>query len=656
MSETTTVKERHFIDSHVPVLQSGLYRLDVEQKVDTKDASDPFKASKSFFVSGERYHLNPLDVYSVFPPAESAGDHSDVLPHIVLNRSTLPWERTSENERGWLALLLFDETEIQRESDEPRDKNKAVSSVVELSELEEHYRMSEEPGQHPTDRVSVVDVPNDLVKKLLPTAEDLKLLTHVRKVEESPIEGVEKAVILSNRLVKKEKKWTAHLVSLEGCSITGLINNSESNQKTVRFVSLKSWVFLCPEHYRVSESAIQETEAALNPVLPEFTEVKKDLESQLGQSFWGFENFKKALPNASQLPDGSPLIKELKEKFAFGQFSEIVRHLNRNKFGITCDEGLEARAKRWLEHGYLPLQHQMRAGESSACWYKGPLQGAKTTTSSPFAQEATFTLPKTSDQLLRYDKSHGMFDVSFAAAWELGRLLSLQARVVSVSLENWKRDRIHDRKAEEMSTVQTFLSPCNAKLEAELPEEVSAFFNNLTLLKKIPFLYLVPGENLLPPESVRFFTIDPLWMDYLKMGAFSIGAAGISDWNHLSTIYKQTLKENEASTLSGALLRSQVVSGWPDLILDGFAGRNQLTTLRHEILGDEVVLVIFKGELKKLVVHQKPEAMHFGSSQEGETVNLSIIKKEMTDKESSAETANQLTVGIQKVLFELQPA
>jgi hypothetical protein len=28
-----------------------------------------------------------------FPPDGSLGEHSNVLPHIILNRSTLPWER-----------------------------------------------------------------------------------------------------------------------------------------------------------------------------------------------------------------------------------------------------------------------------------------------------------------------------------------------------------------------------------------------------------------------------------------------------------------------------------------------------------------------------------------------------------------------------------
>ena len=52
----------------------------------------------------------------MFPPPGSLGEHSNVLPHIILKRSTLPWERQADpgdKNVPWLALLLFEEEEIQ---------------------------------------------------------------------------------------------------------------------------------------------------------------------------------------------------------------------------------------------------------------------------------------------------------------------------------------------------------------------------------------------------------------------------------------------------------------------------------------------------------------------------------------------------------------
>ena len=54
----------------------------------------------------------------MFPSPGSLGEHSNVLPHIILKRSTLPWERQADpgvnrgKDTPWLALLLFEEQEI----------------------------------------------------------------------------------------------------------------------------------------------------------------------------------------------------------------------------------------------------------------------------------------------------------------------------------------------------------------------------------------------------------------------------------------------------------------------------------------------------------------------------------------------------------------
>ena len=57
---------------------------------------------------GSSFSLPPACIHSVFPPEGSLGDHSEVLPQIILNRSTLPWERSAKDGDGdtpWLALL-----------------------------------------------------------------------------------------------------------------------------------------------------------------------------------------------------------------------------------------------------------------------------------------------------------------------------------------------------------------------------------------------------------------------------------------------------------------------------------------------------------------------------------------------------------------------
>ena len=63
-----------------------------------------------------------------------------------------------------------------------------------------------------------------------------------------------------------------------------------------------------------------------------------------------------------------------------------------------------------------------------------------------------------------------------------------------------------------------------------------------------PFHYLVPDERILPAESIRLFQVDPIWIECLVDGAFSIGRVSQSDQKH-----DQLHKENRLN----AILRSK---------------------------------------------------------------------------------------------------
>src|SRR5271167_4095707 len=114
----------NFTDRHSPGLTSGDYTITVEQSIESiepkgKISQKPFSATRHFSVLGPRYTLDPQEIQEMFPPPGSLGEHSNVLPHIILKRSTLPWERLAKPEDKpedpavpWLALLLFEEQEI----------------------------------------------------------------------------------------------------------------------------------------------------------------------------------------------------------------------------------------------------------------------------------------------------------------------------------------------------------------------------------------------------------------------------------------------------------------------------------------------------------------------------------------------------------------
>jgi len=69
------------------------------------------------------------------------------------------------------------------------------------------------------------------------------------------------------------------------------------------------------------------------------------------------------------------------------------------------------------------------------------------------------------------------------------------------------------------------------------------------------------------------------------------------------------------TALSGFLLCSAVVSGWPGLEVEGYTdaqGQNPAVLLRMERLSDNVLLVLFQGNVAQVRIHEPTEGLHAG--------------------------------------------
>jgi hypothetical protein len=107
-----------FYDNRVPTLGVGNYRVSVSQRINPKGTQidDTYTESQLFSVEGPRFTLPREDIFSVFPPDNAQGIFSQFLPHVVLSKADLPWERNifkeqADNQTPWMALLLFAEDE-----------------------------------------------------------------------------------------------------------------------------------------------------------------------------------------------------------------------------------------------------------------------------------------------------------------------------------------------------------------------------------------------------------------------------------------------------------------------------------------------------------------------------------------------------------------
>lgn len=541
------------LQQHRPGLAAGDYQIRVEQVVTIKGHAtpiDPFKAEMNFTVAGERFELKPTVVHSVFPPDGNLGDHSTVFPHIILNRSTLPWERMVETQATgvpWMALLLFDEDE------KPKSKNFTLGELKKPS-VEKFPSLELESGQRDEDQVTVIDVPASRLKTIMPAADELALLAHVRfGINSQPKSNPEElAIIISNRLPRPGKTSFACLVSVEkrfkrvGGKYEFDYQDAVGNE-LIRLVSLKNWSFACESE-------------------------KKD-----------FQQLLLAVNKTSDKPGTSATLS--------------LPH------GTSDEDAL-------LSRGYVLLPHYFRHGDQTASWFHGPLIPGENT-------YREIDLPvRSADELLRYDPSLSMFDISYAAAWQLGRLLALQDKSVSTSLYQWKRQRAQSL-AQERQWVPGMPFQKKTTPPADLPESVLSWFDSLRKLEGVPFNYLVPDERMLPPESIRFFRVDQPWLNCLADGALSIGRVATSDHAADKLYANESAAPGLGESLTGFLLRSEVVSGWPGLKVDGYTERNKregeipLKVVRMERLEGGVLICLFRGEIGRVEIYLKAETLHF---------------------------------------------
>lgn len=555
---TSTVKVQ-FIEHRQPPLNSGTYTVEVEQTVKTKNSQkipeQTFSKELTFYVDGHRFApLTPDSIYAVFPPAGNLGEYSNALPHIILKRGTLPWERTiksTDTDLPWLALLLF------QESEKPEPKTIKLKELKPTSGNIKFPTFNYETGQKDEDELTVIDVPKGILEKILPSEEDIALLAYINQITNDQGKSLSEplATILGNRLPKKGEVSTVHLVALEERYIEERYNGTSGEfdyqgagpNDLIRLVSLVSWSFACVNSKHNFDALLKEIDRK---------------------------------PDTLRLPS----------------------------------EGNNP-AKQYLDLGYVPLHHALRQGDKTISWYHSPLSTGQS------QDNLTAPVP-IADQLMRYDPNTGMFDVSYAMAWQLGRMLTLQNQPLAVEIFNWKRS-----KAQELHQIQQQVLhlPFQGTTETngDLPTAIANWFQDLELLKNVPFNYLVPDTRLLPPESLRFFWVDSYWVDCLQDGAFSVGRVTKEDLR--LDVQSRSLRRSKTQsdkTITGFLLHSEVVSGWPGLEIEGYVNpvtgnnfvgpENQLTIIRRDRLSDNILLCFFAGEVKTLDLSLKASSVNCG--------------------------------------------
>lgn len=493
-------KKASFIQHSLPGLEAGSYEISVQQSLlDNKGdllSDKPLPTiSKRFGVEGPRYSLPANVVHAVFPPSSEAGEFSNSLAHVVMNQEKIPWIRTpylpgseppiykreykvniggmektieyDDDKAAWMTVLLVTPSDFGGQDPQNLIVQGKISDLVPATlQIDNQkggsvagalpvngysifsYRLEPgaketgavdlDPGHTPDETCNYIDIPVALFNRLAPSLTDLEMMAHVRSVEmkAKPLQSGETvqpresfAVVIGNRLPQSlpaapPETQTAPAVGKN----VALLISLENMQETLRGHSSASYY---------------ETKVSADPA----GFVRVVVMYQWSFTSWAdtsfeFEKILKGLngrdPNA---PNASVKVP-----------NPLLRLPNPPKLSGTDDQAV---VQDMLELGYTPLNHLTRVpetgGESetgkiqTVSWYRGPFipferqASIKFVSGDPNDPATQEVLIFSADALLRFDPNIGMYDTSYAAAWQLGRLVALRDKSFSVNYYRWTK-------------------------------------------------------------------------------------------------------------------------------------------------------------------------------------------------------------------------
>jgi len=317
---------------------------------------------------------------------------------VVFNNHTFAWQRSlvtpppstvtpdaNGNVASWLTVLLFDQDDDQITTNDTIAQQALPGTVQDLKTpptgtISYPAAIFDNMPESATDKIQYIDVPADLFTNIAPTAKDLAWMAHVREVD-------------TEHTVKHDPSSDSNTVQYS--TVMGNRLPQAGNKSVACLVSLEGMHDYLPQDDGTAGSAIGSN-----------TTVRLVLLHR-----WAFNCL-----SANQ------------------DFGSLASALNVGPFQMDTSTLAAGTAKQALELGYVAANHSLRQGAETVSWYRGPLVPLK-----PHEPAATGEVYSHSDALLRYDPDLGMFDVSYAAAWQIGQLMALHDRNFSLALYHSKK-------------------------------------------------------------------------------------------------------------------------------------------------------------------------------------------------------------------------
>ncbi|MFS0839767.1 hypothetical protein [Paenibacillus sp. 1P03SA] len=705
-----------FYDHDLPGLPAGNYKVTVKQTVKdigmTGQEQALLTAEQPFIVHAPQFAIDPSEIHSLVPPAGSTGKFADELPHLVLNTRGLPWEREMSGPNiPWLALLLFQEGELLAG---PEDRTDAETLAIR-STAGEFMGLKNSPDVYvPQALVREADVTDSqtcfyiqmdagVFGTIVPQRSELPYLAHVRQLStEDKAAGSDEdgwyGIVTANRFPYAQEsdeggsKNIVHLVSLE--KFDDLLEPGAKPPKAkVALLSLARWTFHCRPDGKEDFVGLMHRLVA----------------EEMSGSAYDPEALWLRLPAAT--PDGAGEPAAPEDAAAAEAGKRLRRGYVPLPFHIRSGEDTFA----WYRGPLAPVRpaplklaeplltadaaliydkaNGLFDASLAAAWQIGRSLALSDATFGSLLLDYRTRCHRLTDLLYHRLEALGLTDAADLKELAQSGLMQqalldavkgdLLEQIPKPPLTGLTRDedeppgKTYGRRlttggtgASPVAALQQFLAGDEVKETiAELTHDdlkpIADWLAHKLLLFDVPFYYLVPEERMLPSESIRFFYLDPNWLDAMLDGMLAVAVHSSRD-SFTYGMTKGTIRAaaeaavqairsrpgaqaagtsgGESPPLAGFLLRSAAVAGWPGLAVRAFDAKDQpLGIARLERLSSGVLIALFRGIPDRIELSEPQEGFQFGLNEEGE-INLRSVLTDRSDLPFGSELSVHLQV------------
>ncbi|MDT0445585.1 hypothetical protein [Streptomyces johnsoniae] len=669
-------------DNYLPALPAGDYRVEADHALRTGPnegapvVGDVFRAVQRFTVRAPQVAIDTNAVVARQPPDASSGRFAEVLPHVVLGDPMLPWERPmsgpgTSRETPWLALLVLTDDQLVGGTAAP---TRTISATVQdfladdADVLKPELTVESDIG--PGDPCAYIQVAAAAFPAVAPRLDELRFLAHCRGANtgDRPILGIQEdglfSVVVAGRFPAAPPRGSdadsgirnvVHLVSLEGHEKVLVADPDLRGRTSVALLSLCSWSFLAHPDRQA-----------------DFTGLADGLTRTPDGSRAGREEMWLRLPSPYEDTDAVPaprrhVARRLNDGYVplpyrirsgettygwyRGPFTPVVPpRTDRAAQATTADALLAYDPARGSFDASLATAFEtgraIALADAAFAQHLLAFRHAVRQVVDTLHHQATSThLSPGGDGRQR----PGTAPAAFGTLLD-GHLLTALGAPPGRPRDPWTPPAPAAPPADPAGELDTFLrsEATRAALTAALAGDdglrehfgrVADWLGQLLLLEPVPFSHLVPDQRMLPQESLRFFHTDPNWLAALVSGALAIGTQSSRDTLQDRTVtaairtaaadaaagHREARRGGAAADAapglgpgSGLLLRSALVSGWPNLAVRAYDPAGELLpVLRMDHLSPTVLLCLFNGLPAAVEISEPQEGFRFGVEDHG---------------------------------------